>query len=91
MMGLGDAYQALDVADEHAVQDFTGLVAVANVLEGLGGILASHVEQNLLTTAIRIVSEIHFWLFIYLFVCLLTFGGDWCPTYGCSSTKAETS
>lgn len=69
MVVFGDAYQALDVTDEHAIQDFTGLVAVANVLEGLGGILAGHVEQNLLTTAIRMVSEIQFWLFIYLFVC----------------------
>jgi len=46
-------YVALQSADQELLQGLTGLVAVADVLKGLGGILTSHVEQNLLTTAVQ--------------------------------------
>jgi hypothetical protein len=43
-------YLSLQVADKKLVEGLTGLVAVANILKGLGGILAGDVEHDLLTT-----------------------------------------
>lgn len=48
----GVQYQSLQCAYEHAVEDLASFVRVANILKGLGGILASNVEQNLLTTSV---------------------------------------
>lgn len=45
-------YLSLEVADQQTVEDLPGLIAVANVLERLGGILAAHVEQDLFTTSV---------------------------------------
>lgn len=50
-------YIGLDVADIHLVHDLAGLVRVANILERLGGITASLVQQDLLTTGVLIVNR----------------------------------
>lgn len=47
---LGGAYLALQIANVQAFESLAGLVAVADILESLGGILAGNIEQNLLTT-----------------------------------------
>lgn len=41
--GDGVTYHSLDTSDQVALEDLAGLVAVANVLEGLGGILTGNV------------------------------------------------
>ena len=43
VMKSGITYHSLDGADKVSLEDLASLVAVANVLEGLGGILASNV------------------------------------------------
>jgi hypothetical protein len=45
----GPTYLALQCADNQLVQGLARLVAVANVLKSLGGILASDVENDLFT------------------------------------------
>lgn len=47
------SYLALQGSDLEGLECLAGLVAVANILERLGGILAGNVEKNLLTAAIR--------------------------------------
>lgn len=47
---VGDAYRALQGADEKLVEALAGLVGVANILESLGGVLAGNIKDNLLTT-----------------------------------------
>lgn len=47
---LGGAYLALQIANVQLLQSLAGLVAVADILESLGGILAGDIEQNLLAT-----------------------------------------
>jgi hypothetical protein len=47
-----ETYVALQVPDQELLERLTGLIAVADILEGLSGILAGNVEQNLLTTAV---------------------------------------
>lgn len=44
------AYLALQLADLEGSKEFPGLVAVADVLEGLRGVLARNVKQDLLAT-----------------------------------------
>ena len=44
-------HQTLKLTDEETVEDLSGLVTVANILESLGGILTGNVEHYLLTTA----------------------------------------
>lgn len=44
---------SLQVADDELVQRFPRLVAVANVLESLGGVLAGDIQHDLLTAAAR--------------------------------------
>lgn len=46
----GRTYHALHIADEQTVENVARLVGVADILEGLGAILASDIEQDLLTT-----------------------------------------
>ena len=46
-------HQSLQGTNEQLLKGLSGLVAVANVLERLGGILAGDVEKDLLTAAIR--------------------------------------
>jgi hypothetical protein len=46
------AYLALQFTNEELVQGLSGLVTVADILESLRRVLAAHVEQNLLTTAV---------------------------------------
>jgi hypothetical protein len=44
---------ALYGADEEALEDFAGFVAVANVFEGFGCVLAADVEHYFFTAAVR--------------------------------------
>lgn len=51
------AYHALHVADEHAVvEEGARFIAVADVVEGFGAVLAGEIEEDFLTTAVRLVS-----------------------------------
>lgn len=47
------AYVALQSANLELLKRLAGLVAVTDILEGLGGILTADVEKNLLATTIR--------------------------------------
>ena len=49
-----DTYTALKSADEEALEDLAGLVAVADVLEGLGGVLAADVEEDFFTAGVLV-------------------------------------
>jgi hypothetical protein len=42
----------LEGADEQASEDFAGLVAVADVFKGLGGVLAADVEEDFFAAAV---------------------------------------
>jgi hypothetical protein len=57
------SYHALHVADElnlfGVVEDHARLVAVADIVEGFGAVLASEIKEDLLTTAVGLVSR--FW------------------------------
>jgi hypothetical protein len=46
-----ETHGALQGADKKLVKGLTGLVAVADILESLGGILAGNIEKNLLATS----------------------------------------
>lgn len=48
---LGGAYLALQLANKQLLKGLAGLVAVADIFESLGGILAGDIQQNLLATA----------------------------------------
>jgi hypothetical protein len=52
--GAMSTYVALQGSDLELVKRLAGLVAVADILKGLGGVLAGNVEEDLLTTAVRI-------------------------------------
>jgi hypothetical protein len=45
-----DTYIGLVLSDVHLVHDLAGLIRVTDILEGLGGILASLIDKNLLST-----------------------------------------
>ena len=45
-------YQSLQVADEETLEDLARLVTVADILKGLGGVLATDVEEDFLTAAV---------------------------------------
>lgn len=47
----GETYSALQVANKELVQGLASLVTVADILESLGGVLATDVKNDLLTTA----------------------------------------
>ena len=49
-----NTYTALKSADEEALEDLAGLVAVADVLEGLGGVLAADVEEDFFTAGVLV-------------------------------------
>ena len=50
---------ALYGADEEALEDFAGFVAVADVFEGFGGVLAADVEHYFFTATVEgYVSEV---------------------------------
>lgn len=54
--GLG-AYHALHVADMHAVlEECARLIAVADVVEGFGAVLAGEIEEDFLATTVGFVS-----------------------------------
>jgi hypothetical protein len=44
---------ALDGADEETLKDLAGLVTVADVFEGFGGVLAADVEHYFFTATVR--------------------------------------
>lgn len=48
--GWGGTYLSLQDTDLNLIQGLASLVTVANVLKGLGGILAGAVEQNFFAT-----------------------------------------
>jgi hypothetical protein len=50
----GNTYTALEVADEQALEDLAGLVAVADVFEGFGGVLAADVEEDFFTSGVLV-------------------------------------
>lgn len=52
--GGRNTYTAHKVADKQALEDLAGLVAVADVFEGLGGVLAADVEEDFLTTGVLV-------------------------------------
>ena len=49
-----DTYAALESADEEALEDLAGLVAVADVFEGFGGVLAADVEEDFFTAGVLV-------------------------------------
>jgi hypothetical protein len=46
-------YLSLQSTNKEPVEGLTGLVAVTDILESLGGVLTSNIEHDLLTTAAR--------------------------------------
>jgi hypothetical protein len=46
-------YHALHAADQETVEDLTGLVGVADILKGLGAVLAADIQKDFLTTAVE--------------------------------------
>ena len=48
----------LQVADEEAVEDFARFVAVADVFEGFGGVLAADVEEDFFAAAVWVFLSI---------------------------------
>lgn len=80
-------YLALQVANKELVQGLASLVAVADILESLGGVLAADVENDFLTTAVECVSACN-----WAVRCVKLKGGllrlrgaILLGTYGCSS------
>ena len=53
-----DPYLALQGADEHVIENLAGLVAVADILERLGSVLAADIEEDFLTAAVASESAI---------------------------------
>ena len=53
-------YQTLHSADEQTIEDLAGLIGVADVLEGLGAVLATDVQKDFLTTAVANCQQIEF-------------------------------
>lgn len=47
-------YLALEDTDLQSLENFAGLVAVADILECLGGILTADIEEDFLTTSVHI-------------------------------------
>lgn len=45
-------HHALDVADQHAIEDFARFVAVAYIFEGFGAVLATDIEEDFFATAV---------------------------------------
>lgn len=48
----GKTYTTLESADEQALEDLAGLVAVADVLEGFGRVLPADVEEHFFTAGV---------------------------------------
>lgn len=45
-------HHALDVADQHGIEDFARFVAVAYIFEGFGAVLATDIEEDFFATAV---------------------------------------
>jgi len=52
--GREKTYTALEGSDKKALEDLAGLVAVADVLECFGRVLAADVEEDFLTTGVLV-------------------------------------
>lgn len=50
----GFTYQALHGADKETVEDLARLVAVADIFEGFGAVLAADVKEDFLATTVGI-------------------------------------
>jgi len=50
--GIASTYSALENSDLELLKGLAGLVAVADILKGLGGVLATNVKEDLLTAAV---------------------------------------
>jgi hypothetical protein len=50
-------YLALKLADQQSLEDLARLVRVADVLEGLGRVLAAYVEHDFLATAVKALAS----------------------------------
>ena len=48
----GASYHPLNVTNEHLGQSLTGFIAVTDILEGFGGILAGDVEEDFFSSAV---------------------------------------
>lgn len=55
-----NTYHTLHATNEQTVENLTRLVGVADILEGLGAILASDVQEDFLTTAVSHVLALNF-------------------------------
>ena len=51
MKEVETTYQTLKLTNQKTVENLSGLVTVADILESLSGVLTGNVEHNLLTTA----------------------------------------
>jgi hypothetical protein len=51
--GRNKAYLALQTPDKEAFEDLARFVAVADIFEGFGGILAGNVEEDFFATTVR--------------------------------------
>lgn len=56
-MARVDTYQPLEIADLQAVENLARFIRVADVFEGLGGVLARDVQEDLFASAGSEVSE----------------------------------
>lgn len=103
-MCCGGAYLALQVADEQTLEDLARLVRVADILESLGRVLATNVEEDLLTTAACALASSTHRVPVRASISMRDRRGVGCgtagrrvdcrpggATYGCSSTKLVQS
>ena len=91
MEGVGKMYLAFEVAEEEAAEDLARFVAVADVLEGFGSVLAAYIEEDFFAASIvkhAYVSRVLVLVCVIDMCSLQRFGGEVVGrTYGCSSTK----
>lgn len=50
--GIGSTHAALERAHQQALEDFSRFVAVADVFEGFGGVLAADVEEDFFAASV---------------------------------------
>lgn len=74
VFGWGVAVDAFEVSDEHALEDFARFVAVADVFESFGCVLAADVEEDFFTAAVGGESV---WLAFPVIVCSGLYAWFW--------------
>jgi len=52
--GMGGSYTALDSSNKQTLENLAGLVAVADILECLGRVLAADVEHDFFTAGVLV-------------------------------------